>query len=1322
MTAWINAYVVAWHLRQDAGNSTAGNTSHDPYVHLCAKLLAAEIQHFSIPIVTVDGHSQGRIQTLWIDIIDGHEKLLLLHPQFESTRNNFGSDFLTSIETAWSLAGEAVTGGKSAFWYVTEADGSPVISEQQSGTSASAAAFRAFWHLRRGLRADDDVFVLASCASDDGVLHDVSDLGAKFSGIEYHHTARKLETPPTIVIAASAKNRTVQDITAITRARSWAEIVEVNTADELIAVRSVTVQAAIDYLAHLAEQMDATPWYRKGVQVRFSEVHVTPYVWKPQPRYSLLADAPSAGGRTEEHDWRPAGYDPSVAERETGPRLERTRKHERVPWSETFRNNEAMTVITGGPGSGKTSILRWTARMVALLGLDEIGKRSIELDQIHWPVLTDLDAWVSSDGQPIETLTGVVIDSLALIENWGANRLKALRFLMRKRLIQSKANTTFFFDALDQVPESRVILLGNRLQAVASFSHPELPNGEPVSQSTPCSIERAKEIFSRGTKILISTRESGLRTHYQAMSFTSKSTLQAAALSAEEAKELAAKWLGADQATRLEAHLRANPALNIVADSPLLLTLACLVQSEQPQQNLPETPAALYQEIMRLLAKGAWRNGGAKAGVLPDADELLDSLPPIVWRLFSRDAATNRFDRSTLLHAITCATGRSQVEATKLLSSLVDLGFLESSGTHDGAEYFQFRHATFREFLAACHVASQINRDGWQAAEVDTWQTSSGWTKAKAGHLLDTRAFEPAWEPLLVFTAALMKEPLPLIEILADRTKDDLFRHRLYLLCKCYGALSLEQQTRLATAMHPVFVEIMRIATRSTRSRGERLALWADWIKPLLASPLAVNALCDGLLSLTGNFSTMGWSTGVEWRVVELLKEGLGRGRVSEQVVGKIAASLDRDVARWGYDAALLAWRLAEPAQRKKLQAEFLEKLRSESVPIPARAGIAAALVLSNDQNCAKVAVDYLIALTPQPGQFRGGETVDMYVAAKIFASLLDNSFAPIVAPVFATHLLHPNSNSQHAFSHAIIDKAAESPTNKWLDCLLAIVLSNEYEHSDDVRRWAAEVMAQRSDPHLRDLGLNTLLKISENKKSHCWAYAARWLVENAADPFCKQARELLFAEATNLESDHRRTAVAELLDMGEISPLGKPIQEAVHQAVLHELREYGEEDGTRLHVSVPGIAEKDMDMILFRENPAAVIKALHTFGGPKMYHRKGRHRDEMEKDRHWKGRLLVGTSFWPKVLSTAIDGLKTGGAKQEGELGIAVFGASGSDLVEILQITFLTTRGHERIWPLRELLYELHRRGWRLRLHGRQIEVLRKGQEEPRADARFGY
>lgn len=115
LSSWINAYELAWHVRQPTGAFAVENTSNGPYVHLCAKLLGARANRFSVPIVTVDGNSDGRIQTLWIDILDDQQGLILLHPQFELTRKDFHADFLASIETAWLLAGEGVNPGSSAF-------------------------------------------------------------------------------------------------------------------------------------------------------------------------------------------------------------------------------------------------------------------------------------------------------------------------------------------------------------------------------------------------------------------------------------------------------------------------------------------------------------------------------------------------------------------------------------------------------------------------------------------------------------------------------------------------------------------------------------------------------------------------------------------------------------------------------------------------------------------------------------------------------------------------------------------------------------------------------------------------------------------------------------------------------------------------------------------------------------------------------------------------------------------------------------------------------------------------------------------------------
>jgi hypothetical protein len=44
--------------------------------------------------------------------------------------------------------------------------------------------------------------------------------------------------------------------------------------------------------------------------------------------------------------------------------------------------------------------------------------------------------------------------------------------------------------------------------------------------------------------------------------------------------------------------------------------------------------------------------------------------------------------------------------------------------------------------------------------------------------LVDGRAWLPAWQEVVVLLAGRLKDPLPLLELLADESKDDLFHHR----------------------------------------------------------------------------------------------------------------------------------------------------------------------------------------------------------------------------------------------------------------------------------------------------------------------------------------------------------------------------------------------------------------------------------------------------------------------------------------------------------------------------------------------------------------
>jgi len=754
-----------------------------------------------------------------------------------------------------------------------------------------------------------------------------------------------------------------------------------------------------------------------------------------------------------------------------------------------------------------------------------------------------------------------------------------------------------------------------------------------------------------------------------------------------------------DSLGRIAAHIRAYPALSIVTTSPLLLNLVGLVQASHPRRELPETPAELYTAMMRRIVNGACRSADAKSTRLPDTDELLGSLPSIAWRLFNRDTGAKRFDRRTLFDAV-CSTGHSLNKAEKLIDHLVDLGFL-ASDHHDDEEQLEFCHGTFRDFLAASHVAARINRDGWNSADVDAWQNTSGWHEENPGKLLDTHAFEPSWESVIIFTAGLVIEPLSLIEMLADRKRDDLYRHRLGLLCRCYQALSSGSQTDIARNIPSVFHEILRIARRCEHDDAGHRKPWMEWVEVLLSSPAAVECLCDGLLALSGRYH--GWA--VSLKIWELFERVLMPAKVPPGVVDTIARFAERDEHQWGVNTARLALRLAGDGRRQKLVSRFVNTLERPETSDEIKVRLAEAVATSGDSTVSRHAGERLISLAQKSEQ-----------AVIALVSLLETSLAPIAAPVLVSNLLNPSSRHHFWLAWRIIGKAEKEPNSPWSAVFLSVTLFADREDDQRLKLWSAQVLTKHSKSHLRDLGFLTLLEMTQSKDSHSWVYAARWLVEHGPPELANKARKALFDEATNQASDERRVVTAELLEMGAIDPLGNPIQNVVHESVLRELEEHGRKYGSRLHVSVPGVPEGNVDLELFADNPAAVIKLLHTFNGPSQYLRdRDDPNEEERKRRYWTATLLHGTRYWPEVLRYSIRAAnESADPDRDGALSIVLFATAGSELFGLLRKT--VERGQSAARTRHYLLEELNERGWRFRVRGRQIEVLWKGREEPRA------
>ena len=783
VASWLDAYACALEKNAPSGPG---------YVAATARLLMDTGEKAEVPIV-VAWQNGAVILKLALVSVPGGSGELWLHPSFAHRQTDLSAGtgkFTEALVGAWSHVRGALPApaANDVFWRLLAADGHALPAMQLDGPSASAAALRGFWHLARGMKIDPDVYVLAEATSPHGRLEPVGHLRQKVDSIKSLHSTLS-EYPPTLVAASALP---ADNLATLRAANSWAEVVQLGTVEELVTVRSCTANAVIAYLEHLAEKLDETPWTRDGKPVRLSDVHIPPQVWKDDYSFHPVDE--------QERDWRPADYDPASADREVAPRQKEQRRKVRVPWIEEFqRPQHQPIVIVAGPGFGKTSLLRWTGREIVLESLATLHARTKVWSEVRWPIISDLAAWLSKGGDSHDALRDAALDFAPLPKTHPKLQREALTQVVEIRLVTQTEHTHLFLDALDQVPAAQLRLLRERLGMLVSV--------------TP--------------RLVFSTREAALNTHLPFLSFSRLTVLEAAALSSKDARALAAKWLDTGIATPLELQLRAQPAMSVVADSPLLLTLACGIVTRSPNAAMPETTAYLYRDLMQSLARGEWRDAGTDS--VHDPDALLTRLRLMAWRLFSREVGGNNFSRDTLIRALNGGSGSTDAQADAALNQLCHLGFLEDFGQSEGEPHYQFRHTSFLEFLAGSHLASETNAEGWNHTKVSHWHSESGWQAIKISELLDAHAFEPAWEPLFAFIGGLLKQPKSLLEMLADRSKDDIYRYRLRLLCICYGSLAAEKEKGVEELMDRVFPIIERRG-RIAKRQFPDWRQWKEWL------------------------------------------------------------------------------------------------------------------------------------------------------------------------------------------------------------------------------------------------------------------------------------------------------------------------------------------------------------------------------------------------------------------------------------------------------------------------------------------------------------
>jgi len=412
------------------------------------------------------------------------------------------------------------------------------------------------------------------------------------------------------------------------------------------------------------------------------------------------------------------------------------RPGERLGVGEALRRCAERTVILGGPGTGKTTLLSY---LVLKFARGE-AKEALGLDEERLPILVPLRELTRKD----LTLTAANLPALCTTDDLVEQCPEGF---FEKRLKDGKC--LVLLDGMDEVttPEARQWVAeqiedfvscypGNRFVVT---SRPAGYGGVALggfTQLTVCDFDRKEiEAFARQWCGAVEAAVRGAR------DATSK------AVARREAGR---------EAEKLVAAIRASDRVRRLVVNPLLLTIVALVH--RYRATLPNRRVELYDECTQVLL-GHWDEAKGIAGRLDPARKRRVLEPLAYWMHEEgvREADGGQVEK-VIARALP-AVGQDGARAAEFLKSI-----RERSGllVERGLGVYGFSHLTFQEYLTAGHL---INRgEEGRATLLD--------------HLHD-----PWWLEVTLLYAG-MRDATPLIrELLGER--EDLFKNDLFLAARC---------------------------------------------------------------------------------------------------------------------------------------------------------------------------------------------------------------------------------------------------------------------------------------------------------------------------------------------------------------------------------------------------------------------------------------------------------------------------------------------------------------------------------------------------------
>jgi HEAT repeat protein len=594
------------------------------------------------------------------------------------------------------------------------------------------------------------------------------------------------------------------------------------TLQQLVEVRSRLGDEVLVYLDTLAEwAAQLPPYYPPHLRAKGSEK--TPFEVIRQS-VQVVTD------RTAVDRWRGEARWPRRAPRPDSDRLAYAPTRSRpetddpelflpaapVPWDDRAGGLFRRAVILGDPGFGKTWLLRFEAHRLARAGGRQLRDGAAGLDDLVLPIFLRLSD-LSQSAAAVEE---------AVIDLAGRGQSEAFRGWLRQKLTTD--NCVLLLDAWDEVPvevprEGQPVgfragyrqLLGQRLQAFArQFPRPRL---------------------------LLTARAVG----YTGPPVSGAQELELLAFDPPAIEAFVSAWFGAGDPTAgqfLEQLRQSNPVRGL-ARIPLMLALMCR-GLQAGSLRLPARRGELYESCLRGLLRD-WREE-KEDRVISDTevDAVLELLGAVGCLLFAD--GYEQFPESVLGDKMAAWLGMPRggflqgTGAASLLAGLKRDGVFIKAGQHRDAPLL-FLHHTFHEYLTARHLARQVKEAGWEGAAFPGRHPGRGTTIRE---LVDRKAWLPTWQEVIILLAGRLDEPGPLLRLLADRRKDDLFRHRLALAARCLPEIPRDVRHRLTGLVDRITTAAFRFWWRLRRD-GAADALPS--FPPVLALLVQVNGRVHGV-------------------------------------------------------------------------------------------------------------------------------------------------------------------------------------------------------------------------------------------------------------------------------------------------------------------------------------------------------------------------------------------------------------------------------------------------------------------------------------------